>query len=170
MNCPNCGNSLTTKGKYCPYCGTLIPEDVLVRIETRHEILDHGHVADAKKEIRKTEERTHRKRYGVIILAILVIGFVAALSLIIFAVDPNPGPSYNEKQHDENLRLQKIEDEILKYIKEGKYEQAYVMAGMLNYKADDISSYKEQWDQTRTQLEERLLQLMEEDAAAPAEH
>ncbi len=169
MNCPNCGNSLITKGKYCPYCGTLIPEDILVRVESKQEILDHGRVADAKKEIRKTEERSRRKRYGVIVLAILVIGFIAFIGIMAYVDSPYSGPTMSEREHAENVRLQKIEDEILKYIKDGKYEQAYVMAGTLNYKVDTYSSYYKQWKETRETLEARLEKLLEMEKGSEGE-
>ena len=153
MNCPNCGNGLTAKGKYCPYCGTPIPEDILIRVESkyesRQEVVDHGQIAKARTEVRKTEERTHRRKYGVIVLAILVFGFVLLFAISVFS-DQARNTVFN-REYQENVRLQKIEDRILQYISEGKYEQAYAMTASLRYKADGLYAdrYRMQWDKTR---------------------
>ena len=45
MTCPNCGSSIVEKGKFCPFCGTAIPEDLLIKIETKQDIIDHGRIA-----------------------------------------------------------------------------------------------------------------------------
>ncbi len=169
MNCPNCGSSLSAKGKYCPFCGTKIPEDVLVRFESKQETfsetIDHGEIAKAQRDIRRTEERTHRKKHGVIILAILVFGFVALIAMGLEYASPGfwSQAMNGSQDYREHVRLQKIEQKVIQYISEEKYEQAYAMTGTLHFKAENSitsSTYIKQWDKTRQELEERLENLL----------
>ena len=85
MHCPNCGNSIITKGKFCSYCGTQIPEDVLIKIDSKEEILDHARIEEAKGSpmVTKEKEKTRRHRGRIAVFLVIILGFVflAAMTL-----------------------------------------------------------------------------------------
>ena len=162
MNCPNCGGNLAEKGKFCPHCGSAIPHDLYIKIDSRQEIIDHGRVAEANYQTNREKETTKR-RMGT--LKIVLIILLSPIFLIVFLNirDMIKGfqndQQYNQRRSIEEEqkaleidRLQKIEDEILEDIRNGQYEQALIKSQTLVYTIDNRSSIKEAWDKKREDL------------------
>ena len=82
MKCPNCGSNLVDKGKFCPYCGTAISEDITIKIDSRQEILDHARVAEAQEDGKAmiAKEKTKR-RYGC--LTVIIVLILAVVSVFV---------------------------------------------------------------------------------------
>ena len=181
MNCPNCGNSLVEKGKFCVYCGAPVPADLLIRVDSRQEsrseirseIIDHARLAEAQSETKREQEKTKRRR-GCLI-AVIAVAALLILPLVVIAVKPS---EYEQKQraklpiHTEEIaRLRALEDEILEDIRAGRYEQALAKASMLYYTADYDPSCGWDWDKKRQSLTDRLNELigLKNGTEAPAE-
>ena len=86
MHCPNCGNNIVTKGKFCSYCGTPIPEDVYVKIDSRQEIFDHAKVEEAKTRpmVTKEKEKTRRHRGVTAVFITIILGFVFLTAMALY--------------------------------------------------------------------------------------
>ena len=179
MNCPNCGSNLVVKGKFCPHCGTPIPDDLTIRINSHQEILDHARVTEAQ-EVGKTriaKEKTKRS-YGC--LTVIIVFIVATVVLAIYydyserQIQMNRSSSYyssnssdyfserRNHHYQEISRLQKIEDEILEDIRNEEYDQALLKANTLYYTDTYSSETKKAWDTKREALIEQLTALTEQ--------
>lgn len=174
MNCPNCGGNLAEKGKFCPHCGTAIPADLYIKIDSRQEIIDHGRVAEANYETSREKETTKRKMGTLKILLILVLtpfilfflmGIVIRIESYIHTQQYNKSTAIEIEQKQKDLeidRLQKIEDEILEDIRNGQYEQALIKSQTLVYTIDNRSSIKEAWDKKREDLINTITTFLED--------
>ena len=179
MNCPNCGSNLVVKGKFCPHCGTAIPDDISIKIDSRQEILDHARVTEAQETGKATiaKEKTKR-RYGCLTVIIVLILSVVALAIYYDYSDKQARNSrsygsyssssssdyFSEmrtKHFAEVERLQKIEDEILEDIRNERYEQALLKAQTLYYTGTYSSDTKKAWDSKREALITELTGLIE---------
>ena len=179
MNCPNCGSNLVVKGKFCPHCGTAIPDDISIKIDSRQEILDHARVTEAQETGKATiaKEKTKR-RYGCLTVIIVLILSVVALAIYYDYSDKQARNSrsygsyssssssdyFSEmrtKHFAEVERLQKIEDEILEDIRNERYEQALLKAQTLYYIGTYSSDTKKAWDSKREALITELTGLIE---------
>lgn len=166
MNCPNCGNPLMDKGKYCPYCGSVVSDDVTVRIDSHREIVDHARIAEANVRGVKAKETTKRHR-GLMIVAIIVIlgilGLAAFRPVFFLQIDRLFGPKSDSLDDSiETMRLQRIEDEILEDIRNEKYDQALAKAQTLRYTIDYSPTAKREWDSKREDLIKTLEGLIKE--------
>ncbi len=174
MHCPNCGNSLVTKGKFCPYCGTAIPEDIVLRIDSKQEIWDHARMEEAKGKPAETKEREKTKRrIGCLTVIIALIAAVVVLAVYYEHSDRIRRSSYSSssstsifaeekaRHQTEITRLQKIEDEILEDIRNERYEQALLKAQTLYYTDSWSKESKSAWDAKREALITQLNELME---------
>ncbi len=178
MNCPNCGSNLVVKGKFCPHCGTAIPDDISIKIDSRQEILDHARVTEAQETGKATiaKEKTKR-RYGCLTVIIVLILSVVALAIYYDYSDKQARNSraygsyssssssdyFSEmrtKHFAEVERLQKIEDEILEDIRNERYEQALLKAQTLYYTGTYSSDTKKAWDSKREALIHELNDLI----------
>jgi len=83
LTCPNCGSSIVEKGKFCPFCGTTIPEDLLIKIETKQELIDHGRIAEAEAQKKHEEEKTERSKTIVCVIGTIVISLAIIIYLIL---------------------------------------------------------------------------------------
>lgn len=174
MKCPNCGSNLSVKGKFCPYCGTAIPDDVSIKIDTHQEILDHAKVTKAQEEGKTKIAREKTKRGCLTVIVVLIFAFVA---LAIYAdysdkkyrrerlSDSYSSPvftSESQKRHNVEVeRLRKIEDEILEDIRNERYEQALIKAQTLYYADTYSQDTKKAWDNKRESLIRELTGLIE---------
>ena len=188
MHCPNCGNGIITKGKFCPYCGSAIPEDVFIKIDSRQEILDHARIEAAKVEGKaKVEKEKTKRRYGCMTIVLAVIaGFVLLTALSLYSEQQvrvarisnanSTSSTYTDSFADEKARhnneierLQKIEDEILEDIRNKDYEQALRKAQTLYYTDSWSNSAKEGWDNKRDALIKQLNELLGKEETTDAE-
>ena len=190
MHCPNCGNGLVTKGKFCPYCGSQIPEDIFIKIDSKQEIFDHARVEEAKGEGKaKVEKEKTKRRYGCLVVFLAIIaGFVilTAIALnndkqvrITRATTTSSSSSASSSddyfaerraKHDKEVeRLQKIEDEILEDIRNKDYEQALIKAQTLYYTDSWSNDAKKGWDNKRTALIKQLNELLGKEDTADVE-
>lgn len=166
MNCPNCGNSLVSKGKFCPYCGTAISDDISIKLDSHQEIVDHARIAEANVKGVKAKERTKRHRGLLIVVLIVIIGILglAAFRPAYFLhFDRLFGPKSDSLDDSiETMRLNRIEDEILEDIRNEKYDQALAKAQTLRYTIDYSPTAKREWDRKREDLIKTLKELMKE--------
>lgn len=167
MNCPNCGNPLVSKGKFCPFCGTGIPEDIYIKMDSMQEILDHAKIEEARVEGQKTKEKekTKRRRGLVIIVVVLIIALtgLAAMKLTYFFPGMNPFGTKSDSLDDsiETMRLHSLENEILEDIRNERYDQALVKAQTLRYTIDYSSTARREWDKKREDLIKTLNDLID---------
>ena len=171
MHCPNCGNSLITKGKFCPYCGTSIPEDIVVKIDSKQEIVDHAQMEAARRKpiVAKEQEKTKRRIGCLTVIIALIVAFVF-LAVYYDYSDRMRRASYSgptsvfadeKAQHQKEItRLQKIEDEILDDIRNERYEQALLKAQTLYYTDTWSKESKAAWDTKREALIAQLNELI----------
>lgn len=174
MNCPNCGSNLVVKGKFCPHCGTAIPEDISIKIDSRQEILDHARVAEAQEDGKaKIAKEKTKRRYGCLTVIIVLILAVVVLAIYYDYSDRQSRSSrstisytsssssdyFSEmrtKHFAEVERLQRIEDEILEDIRNECYDQALLKAQTLYYTGTYSSDTKKAWDEKREALIQEL--------------
>ena len=183
MNCPNCGSNLVNKGKFCPYCGTAIPEDITIRINSRQEVVDHARITEAqengKARITNAKEKTKRRFGCVTVIVVIIVAFV---TLAIYAdySDKKARRDYwsthssttsstsdylteSRTQHYAEVeRLQKIEDEILDDIRNERYGQALLKAQTLYYTGTYSNETKKSWNEKREALIKELSALIEQ--------
>lgn len=188
MHCPNCGNGLVTKGKFCPYYGSAIPEDLLIKIDSRQEIIDHARVEEAKGEGKvKVEKEKTKRRYGCLtIFLAIIIGFVVLTAIALnndkqvsvarYSSTSSTSSTHTDyfadqkaRHNKEVERLQKIEDEILADIRNKDYEQALLKAQTLYYTDSWSNSAKEGWDNKRNALIKQLNELLGREETTDAE-
>lgn len=182
MHCPNCGNSLVTKGKFCPYCGSSVPEDIVVKIDSRQEIVDHARMEEAKGRPVETKEREKTKRrIGCLTVIIAIIAAVVILAVYYEQSDRIRRSSYSSssstsifaeekaRHQKEITRLQRVEDEILEDIRNERYEQALLKAQTLYYTDSWSKESKEAWDKKREALIKQLNELLGKEETAGVE-
>lgn len=175
MNCPNCGGNLAEKGLYCPHCGTKIPYDFAVKIDSRQEILDHAKVVEAQNKGKTdiAKEKTKRNKGCLTVIIVLILACVALTVYFDYSDRiERERASYelDESMRDFNQprnnhlneikRLQKIEDEILEDIRNERYEQALVKVNTLYYTSGYSKETKEAWDTKREALITQLTNLI----------
>ena len=172
MNCPNCGSNLVVKGKFCPYCGTAIPDDISIKIDSHQEILDHAKVTKAQEEGKTKIAREKTKRGCLTVIIVLIFAFV---TLAIYAdysdkrfrrerlsdsYSSTTFTSESQKRHNAEVeRLRKIEDEILEDIRNERYEQALIKSQTLYYTDTYSKDTKKAWDDKRESLIRELTEL-----------
>lgn len=167
MNCPNCGSPLVTKGKFCPFCGTSIPEDIYIKIDSKQEILDHAKIEEARvsgKNVREKEKT--KRRHGclvVVVILFLVISGIVVTPYMHFFPELNPFSTKHDSLDDsiEKMRLHSLEDEILEDIRNERYEQALAKAQSLRYTIDYSRESRREWDQKRENLIKTLKQILD---------
>ena len=169
LNCPNCGNPLVTKGKFCPFCGTSIPEDIYIKIDSKQEILDHAKIEEARVsgQTAKEKEKTKRRRGCLIVVVVLIIAIASiyAMPIMYFVPELNPFSTKHDSLDDsiETMRLTSLEDEILEDIRNERYEQALAKAQTMRYTIDYSQQSRREWDQKRENLIKTLQEILDKE-------
>lgn len=83
MHCPNCGNPVVVKGKFCPFCGSAIPEDLCIKIDMKQEVLDNGRIAEAEAKKKYEEEKTERYSVKLCIIGTIIMMIIIFAYLIV---------------------------------------------------------------------------------------
>ena len=170
MKCPACGGTIEVDENrdscFCSYCGTKVYiDDEAQRIEITKNINYHKTYTDEAK-IRKieSEERMQERKFAVEqekrkakIWSTLAIVFIVLACVIGYVISFNSYfDSEKEASDRQEQELQAIVDDVMKDIKDGNFDEAYIKAERIRYTENWSSEIEDKWDATRKEIIEQI--------------